>query len=192
VVFNSDNTKAAVAFENGNIELYKLGLYLDANSGQLPRVTIRLQGPAEIPLAIVFSPDDQWLAHLSHSNLTFFNLKEITKIFQQADAIWKGDGGESDAKEAWESLLVLGEEVKQHSFSKSVPSGPAGALAFNPAGDLLAVGTAVGWQIWDVEQQELVMEKEAEGVYALTFSPDGRWFAWGDANGVVHLWAVLQ
>jgi WD40 repeat protein len=29
-------------------------------------------------------------------------------------------------------------------------------------------------------------------VYAVTFSPDGRLFAWGDANGVVHLWGVPE
>jgi WD40 repeat protein len=68
--------------------------------------------------------------------------------------------------------------------------GPTASLAFNPSGTLLGVGTANGWQIWGVEKHELLAEGAVTGVYAVTFSPDGRLFAWGDASGVVHIWGI--
>jgi WD40 repeat protein len=68
--------------------------------------------------------------------------------------------------------------------------GPTASLAFNPSGTLLGVGTANGWQIWDLEKQELLVEDTDTEVYAITFSPDGRLFAWGDASGVVHIWGI--
>jgi WD40 repeat protein len=70
-------------------------------------------------------------------------------------------------------------------------SGLTASLAFDPSGNLLGVGTANGWQIWDVKDKKLLAQGTGQ-VYAVTFSPDGRLFAWGDANGVVHLWGVPE
>jgi WD40 repeat protein len=68
--------------------------------------------------------------------------------------------------------------------------GLTASLAFDPSGKLLAVGTIDGWQIWDVESRQLLLQGSEAGVYAVTFSPDGWLFAWGDAAGVVHIWGV--
>ena len=63
---------------------------------------------------------------------------------------------------------------------------PAADLAFSPDGKLLAVGMQDMWQIWSVEQGKLLVE-HPQGSYALTFSPDGRLFVWGDLDGNVHI-----
>jgi WD40 repeat protein len=68
--------------------------------------------------------------------------------------------------------------------------GISASLAFNPTGDLLGVGTANGWQIWNVETGELLASVSDVEVYAVMFSPDGRLFVWGDSLGIVHIWGV--
>lgn len=71
-------------------------------------------------------------------------------------------------------------------------AGITASLAFDPSGTLLGVGTANGWQIWDVNNKTLLAEGKDVEVYAVTFSPDGRLFAWGDSNGVVHIWGIAD
>jgi WD40 repeat protein len=68
--------------------------------------------------------------------------------------------------------------------------GPAAALAFDPTGNLLAVGSLYGWQIWDVSNKKQLLDTRGVPVYALGFSPDGRLFAFGDARGTVHVWGT--
>lgn len=80
----------------------------------------------------------------------------------------------------------------RHFKSEIQEVSPAAGLAFNPSGELLAVGTKGGWQIWGVSQRELLMQGPRLAVYALVFSPDGRLLARGDTEGVVHLWGVPE
>lgn len=188
--FNKTGSKVALATANGFISLYRLKL--EANSEIKIDRSYDLDTVAGFPLTLAFSPDDQWLAHLGQNHLTFFNLQEIEMVHEKATTAGAKYDDEADIEEYRKLYLSLIEQLEQSSVLKSIPSSLAGDLAFNPLGDLLAVGTAVGWQMWDVEQQELLIQKDAEGVYALTFSPDGRWFAWGDAQGTVHLWGVIS
>jgi hypothetical protein len=51
------------------------------------------------------------------------------------------------------------------------------------------VGTTSGWQLWSVGNKKLLLENE-RATFAVTFSPDGRLFAWGDTEGDIHLWGV--
>jgi WD40 repeat protein len=74
-------------------------------------------------------------------------------------------------------------------IEESLPYSPLAGLIFSPDGNLLAVGTAGGWQLWSMGDKKLLLENE-QATFAVTFSPDGRLFAWGDAGGVVHLWGV--
>jgi WD40 repeat protein len=80
----------------------------------------------------------------------------------------------------------------QMKVSTGETVGPTASLAFNPSGRLLGVGTANGWQIWDVKNQTMLAENTDAEVYAVTFSPDGRLFAWGDALGVIHIWGISE
>jgi WD40 repeat protein len=80
----------------------------------------------------------------------------------------------------------------QLEVSTGERAGVNASLAFNPNGTLLAVGTFNGWQIWDVQNQELLIEENDKEVYAVAFSPDGRLFVWGDSLGVVHIWGISE
>ncbi len=70
-------------------------------------------------------------------------------------------------------------------------SGPVHALAFNPAGRLLAAGGADGViRLWDVDARRLaraLVGHEGE-VRSLAWSPDGKILASGDGTGIVRLW----
>jgi WD40 repeat protein len=112
------------------------------------------------PLALSFSPTRQWLAAVRGNQLV----------------VWP--------------LQTLG-FPRQIEALVSAQAGVTAALAFNPAGDLLAVGTSDRWQIWDVANKKLLIDEITQTpIYAVTFSPDGRLFAVGDANGVVQVWEV--
>jgi hypothetical protein len=70
--------------------------------------------------------------------------------------------------------------------------GDTASLDFNPSGRLLAVGTINGWQMWDMIGKQKLIENNDAPVYAVAFSSDGRLFAYGDANGVIHVWGVRK
>lgn len=75
----------------------------------------------------------------------------------------------------------------------SLTTSPAGSVAFDPTGQLLAIGTQEGWQIWDLAQGRKLIEHTGileHGTYAVAFSADGRAFVWGDLSGYVHIWGV--
>ncbi len=71
-------------------------------------------------------------------------------------------------------------------------TGPAGSVAFDPSGQLLAVGTQDGWQMWDVAHSKKLFEQVGAGTYTVAFSADGRAFVWGDLDGHVHIWVARQ
>ena len=71
-------------------------------------------------------------------------------------------------------------------------TGPAGSVAFDPSGQLLAVGTQDGWQIRDVAHSKKLFEQVGAGTYTVAFSADGRAFLWGDLDGHVHIWVARQ
>jgi WD40 repeat protein len=123
---------------------------------------------------------------LRHSHLKVWDLWELEKWLGRLKE-WRDSG-----LSYLEIEKRMDEEPYLPSISTAVPAGPAGALAFSPSGDLLAVGTIEGWRLWSVQRKELLMEHKAEGVYALTFSPDGQLFAWGDAHGTVHVWQITE
>lgn len=111
---------------------------------------------------------------------------------------WRPAAIAFDSTRHWLALVASGQllvfklqPVSNHwHITISSPSDPSAALAFSPRGDLLATGTARGWQIWDVAKKKLLAENKITPVYALTFSSDGRLFAVGDVNGAVHVWGI--
>jgi len=89
-----------------------------------------------------------------------------------------------------ESLEIYDLSKHQLSFSATVAQGPSAALAFDPLGDLLAVGTEGGWQVWSVRDKKVLAQKPGTPVYAIAFSPDGRLLVAGDSSGEIHIWGV--
>ena len=70
--------------------------------------------------------------------------------------------------------------------------GKAAAIAFGNDGSVVAIGSEGGWQLWGVEGNRLIVEDRSTPTFALAFSPDGRYFATGDAQGTVQQYDVHQ
>ncbi len=153
--------------------------------------------------AVAIDPTGAWVADANDSGSV-----DITDRKHGPDTIWVGhtdDGGVPLALAfnaartrlvavTTKSLVVWDlqawiEGVK--IFSQPLSDSPLAGLVFSPDDTLLAVGTSSGWQIWSMSDQKLLVENKRP-TYAVAFSPDGRLFAWGDANGVVHVWGVKE
>ena len=97
-------------------------------------------------------------------------------------------------------VVVLSDRLAFYSlkdFRKSFETdfaigGKAAAIAFDNDGSAVAIGSEGGWQLWDIEGNRLIVEDRSTPTFALAFSPDGRYFATGDAQGVVQLYDVHQ
>lgn len=71
--------------------------------------------------------------------------------------------------------------------------GLVDALAFSPDGHYLAVGTRVGLWWYEVETMSPVALWDAErGVFGVTFSPNGKWIAASDWDGLIKVWDIQQ
>ncbi len=68
---------------------------------------------------------------------------------------------------------------------------PSTALMFDRSGRILATGSIDGWQLWDVKERVKLLGLSEPPVYALDFNISNDLFAFGDANGTVHVWGFL-
>ena len=71
--------------------------------------------------------------------------------------------------------------------------GKVGTIAFSADEYYLAVGTAVGLWLYEVETMTPVALWDTErGVFEVTFSPNGKWIATGDWDGLIKVWDLQQ
>ena len=117
---------------------------------------------------IALSPDDQWLASASRDGTA---------------KVWELGWGDEGVR-ATERATVA--DVDEHG-------GPVWAVAFDPAGSLLATGGSDATvKVWEVEsgRRLLTLAGHQGAVTNLAFSPDGRALASGSLTGVVKVWDV--
>lgn len=114
----------------------------------------------------VFSPDGRWVGTVQITWDGPYQLKIFDKATQQ---IYK--------------IMPLGDEI------------PVISLAFNPSGDLVAVGQADGKILLvDLHEMEIVATLTAHqgAVQHLVFSPDGCYLISGSEDGTVRTWGLPQ
>ena len=71
--------------------------------------------------------------------------------------------------------------------------GEVGTIAFSPDGYYLAVGTAVGLWLYEVETMSpIALWATERGVFGATFSPNGKWIATSDWDSLIKVWDVQQ
>jgi WD40 repeat protein len=164
--------------------------------------TVRKRGGRPSLATATFDPSGTWLAYANDANWV---------QIEEWDPQVPGLGWTIQIKDEEETPLALAIDSSRHRMAmvtteafivwdlqaqlnnmlieEPLPSSPLAGLVFSPDGNLLAVGTAGGWQLWSVGDKRLLVENE-QATFAVTFSPDGRLFAWGDTQGVIHLWGV--
>lgn len=153
--------------------------------------------------AVAIDPTGKWAAYADDEGIV--EIEDQQRIAQQRDdVIWSAqirDGGiplalvfdlsRSRLAAVTTKSLTVWELNGSMVLSAPLPNSSAADVIFNPTGELLAVGTSGGWQIWSVADGKLLLENNAP-TYAVAFSPDSRLFAWGDTKGVVHIWGVKE
>ena len=71
--------------------------------------------------------------------------------------------------------------------------GEVETIAFSPDGHYLAVGTSVGLWLYAAETMAPVALCDTErGVFGVTFSPNGKWIATSDWDGLIKVWDIQQ
>jgi len=85
--------------------------------------------------------------------------------------------------------LVQWSDLKPYRSSKQI-SDWGYSLAFNPTGDLLAVGLERTVALWNPAdyRQPTIWPAHAGAVFGVAFTPDGRTLLTGGADGLVKLW----
>ena len=86
------------------------------------------------------------------------------------------------------TLAVWDTETRKRVATLNQVGSPAYPAVFSPDSRRVAAVTADGVHVWNLDTQNEVLS--LKGMKSVQFSPDGRFFACGDAEGNIHVWNV--
>ncbi len=169
--------------------------------------------PANAQVGLALSPDGERLASLCPGmGVRVWEVATERKVHDLADSgglnvvayspdgRWIAAGGADTTIRLWEAT------TGRLQATLEGPALPVTALAFAPAGRLLASASAIGCDVWlwDAERSKpaLLVPDAVDGcaIAALAFQPQGDllavagidWLATGGSDGAVHVWDVVQ
>jgi len=73
-------------------------------------------------------------------------------------------------------------------FSADIDDG--NAISFDRTGNILAVATQTGIEIFNTETGKRIATYPVGDITAIYFSRDNRLLIWGDSNGGIHVWGI--
>jgi serine/threonine protein kinase len=186
VAVSPEGRLVAAGRDDGFVQIW------DAATGKELAAFAAQRGPVQ---AIAFAPDGQTLATTGTDGMVRLWTSSGAELgtWPGSSNLWLAyapdgrtlvAGGTQNIVRAWD---LKKEERVVVSESQPVISG-----AFNPDGQILAVGCARGnLSTWEVATgRRLLLVRPAAGIPALAWSPDGRYLALGCQEGVVRLWDV--
>lgn len=160
-------------------------------------------GHSKLVKAVVFGPDNRWVASGSFDNtIKIWDLETgrelrslsghtgaVNALVCSPDGKWLASGGNDNSVRIWE--IESGKEIRNFSGR----NGTIETLAFSPDGKRLAAGGSAGSVVLlDLESgRELAaLSGHTASVTTLIFSPDGKLMASGGSDQTVKIWDIAK
>lgn len=195
LAFSPDGVQLAVAFRDSmpKVENFMASVY-DTSTGER---LFNLGGRPDVVDDLAYSPDGKTLAATGRSSTKLYDAgtgKQL-RLLQPPNTrigvlavVWTPDGRNVIATSVKKGAEVLDLTGKVGQTFTS-PDDSVMALAWNPAGTLLATGARDGRiGLWKGAAVAWGWAAHPEGVNGLTFSPDGTRLASGGQDAFLKLW----